>query len=163
MGRGVREHSRRCGPHPPVDRSTALSLDIARAPVHPSVAASFCNLPCIVDWPFDSTTTVQGHHLPWLIRNTMRKPIVVYLADGENDSHSQHGSLPNANAAMAAALDYAGYAHSMVFGQGGHSPKHMASLLPDALRWLFSTDPAPPPPAMLLAPPPQRRGTSGKL
>ena len=76
----------------------------------------------------------------------------------------QHGSLPLANQQMAAALDYAGYAFHLEMGQGTHSSRHMASVsnpllapkkheanvagwqvLPDALRWLFSTQ-APPPP-----------------
>jgi hypothetical protein len=85
-----------------------------------------------------------GHHLPWLIRNTERKRLVVFLAEGRNDSDSQNGSLPFANEQMASALDFAGYAHRIEWGRGGHSPKHMAFLLPDALRWLFGTTATPP-------------------
>ena len=30
-----------------------------------------------------------------------------------------------------------GYDHQFVFGEGTHNPKHGASILPDALRWLW--------------------------
>ena len=46
-----------------------------------------------------------GHHFPWMVRNTLRKPIVVYLAEGENDSNSQVSSTaPSAAPAFASRL-----------------------------------------------------------
>ena len=43
-----------------------------------------------------------GHHYPWMVRNTLRKPVVVYLAEGENDSNSQVSSTaPGATPAFA--------------------------------------------------------------
>ena len=92
----------------------------------------------VLSWVGAFVNIRGGHHLPWLVRNTPRQSIVVWLADGVNDSNSQHGSLPLANEQMAAALEYSGYTYRIEWGQGGHSPKHQASLLPEALRWLFA-------------------------
>jgi hypothetical protein len=45
-----------------------------------------------------SFTNIRGgHNFPWLIRNTPRKPIRVFLQDGSNDLNNQHGSWPLAN------------------------------------------------------------------
>ena len=38
---------------------------------------------------------------------------------------------------MAAALKFAGYDYTFVFGDGGHSGKHGGSIFPDTLRWLW--------------------------
>jgi enterochelin esterase family protein len=80
-----------------------------------------------------------GHNLSWLVRNNQRRPITVYLADGEHDLNNQHGSWPIANREMYSALSYAGYACHLEWGKGCHSGRHIASVLPDALRWLWST------------------------
>ena len=50
-----------------------------------------------------------GHNYPWLVRNTPRKPLKVFLQDGAQDINNQHGSWPLANQELAAALEYAGY------------------------------------------------------
>ena len=93
-----------------------------------------------------SFTNIRGgHNLPWIVRNTPRRPIVVYLADGEHDLDNQHGSWPMANKQMHAALRYAGYASHLEWGKGCHTPRHIASVLPDALRWVFRTEAAPAP------------------
>ena len=45
-----------------------------------------------------SFTNIRGgHNYPWLVRNTARKPITVYLSDGRNDLNNQHGSWLLAN------------------------------------------------------------------
>eukprot|EP01046_Picozoa_sp_COSAG06_P027195 COSAG06_NODE_2387_length_6967_cov_99.192046_3_plen_91_part_00 len=56
----------------------------------------------------------------------------------------QHGSWPIANREMYSALSYAGYAAHLEWGKGCHSGRHIASVLPDALRWLWSTAANPP-------------------
>ena len=74
-----------------------------------------------------------GHNYPWLIRNTKRKPIRVFLSDGKNDLNNQHGSWPLANQEMAVALEYAGYDFKFDYGEGSHgSGRH---LVPTMLRW----------------------------
>jgi enterochelin esterase-like enzyme len=75
---------------------------------------------CVVCWVGSFTNIRGGHNYPWLVRNTARKPIKVYLSDGRNDLNNQHGAWPLANQQMAAALDYAGYTHHFDFGEGNH-------------------------------------------
>ncbi len=41
------------------------------------------------------------------------------------------------NLRVAAALAEAGYDFRLVLGDGGHSPNHGGTLIPDALRWLW--------------------------
>lgn len=79
-----------------------------------------------------------GHNIPWLIRNTQRKPIRVFLQDGRHDLNNQHGSWPLAHQEMVAALSYAGYDCASVFGFGGHSRNHGGSIFPQTLEWVFS-------------------------
>ncbi|MEA3207521.1 MAG: hypothetical protein QOE70_578 [Chthoniobacter sp.] len=85
-----------------------------------------------------SFTNIRGgNKFPDLVRAAEKKPIRVFQQDGSNDIVNQFGSWPEANKAMAAALDAKGYDHKFVVGEGTHNPKHGASLLPDALRWLW--------------------------
>ena len=82
-----------------------------------------------------------GHDWPQRIRKAPRKPLRVYLQDGENDLDIVYGHWFHANRQMAAALAYAGYDHQFVVGSGGHSIKHGGALLPDTLRWLWRDHP----------------------
>jgi len=85
-----------------------------------------------------SYVNIRGaHNLPWVIRNTVRKPIKVFLLSGEHDMDNSHGSWPLANQAMAAALKYAGYTHKFVLGTSGHGMTHGGSVFPSILLWLF--------------------------
>lgn len=85
-----------------------------------------------------SYVNIRGaHNLPWVIRNTARKPIKVLLLSGEHDMDNNHGSWPLGNQAMAAALEYAGYTHKFVFGTSAHGMTHGGSVFPSILRWLF--------------------------
>jgi enterochelin esterase family protein len=78
-----------------------------------------------------------GHNYPALIRKTPKKPIRIFLQDGENDLDNQHGNWPLANQTMARALAFAGYDYKFVYGQGFHSDRHGRAILPDSLRWLW--------------------------
>jgi hypothetical protein len=71
------------------------------------------------------------------VRSSPAKPIRVFMQDGANDLTNQFGSWPEANKAMHSALKEKGYDVQFVFGEGTHNPKHGASILPDALRWLW--------------------------
>ena len=82
-----------------------------------------------------------GHEWPTRIRKRPRKPLRVYLQDGDADLDIVYGHWFHANQQMAAALAYAGYDHQFVVGSGGHSIKHGGALLPDALRWLWRDHP----------------------
>ena len=77
---------------------------------------------CVISHVGSFTNIRGGHHYPWLVRNTKRKPIKVFLQDGEGDNNKAAGHWPLANKQMLAALEYAGYddvAH--VWGEGCHS------------------------------------------
>ena len=85
-----------------------------------------------------SFTNIRGGNAyPGMVLKTEKKPIRVFLQDGSNDLVNQFGSWPEANKAMAAALKEKGYDHQFVFGEGSHSPKHGASIFPDAMKWLW--------------------------
>lgn len=94
------------------------------------------------------TNIRAGVWFPAAIRKTERKPIRVFLQEGEKDLDNVHGNWPLSNHDMVAALQFAGYDHKAVFGTEGHSGKQLGSILPDALRWLWRKEeplPAPTP------------------
>ncbi len=78
-----------------------------------------------------------GHNYAALIRKTPKKPIRVFLQDGENDPDNQHGSWPLANQTMARSLAFAKYDFKFEWGNGFHSDRHGRAILPDSLRWLW--------------------------
>lgn len=86
-----------------------------------------------------SFTNIRGGHVyPALIRKTKpAKPLRVFLQEGSNDLDNLHGNWPLANQDMAAALKFAGYDHTFVLGDGGHSGKHGGAIFPETLRWLW--------------------------
>lgn len=85
-----------------------------------------------------SFTNIRGGHVyPSLIRKTERKPIRVFLQEGENDLDNLHGNWPLANEQMAAALKFFRYDYKFVMGTEGHNGKHGGAILPESLRWLW--------------------------
>jgi enterochelin esterase family protein len=83
-------------------------------------------------------TGIEGaHNYPFMIRRSEKKPIRVYLQDGDHDLDNQFGNWPLANQSMAAALKFKGYDYQFVFGHGGHSGAMGTAYLPAALRWLW--------------------------
>lgn len=84
-----------------------------------------------------------GNEFPVLIRKTEPKPIRIFLQDGSNDLNNYTGSWWIANQDVNAALEYAGYDVTHVWGEGEHNSRHAAAIFPDALRWLWRDYPAP--------------------
>ncbi len=85
-----------------------------------------------------SFTNIQGGTwYPSAIRKTERKPLRIFLQENTKDLDNVHGSWPIANQDMVAALTFAGYDLKTVWGEGGHSGKHLGAILPDALRWIW--------------------------
>ena len=85
-----------------------------------------------------SFTNIRGGHVYHaLIRKTEKKPIRVFLQDGENDLDNLHGNWPLANREMAAALKFSGYDYRFEMGTEGHNAKHGAAILPEMLRWTW--------------------------
>ncbi len=78
-----------------------------------------------------------GHNYPPMIRKSEKKPLRVFLQDGENDLDNQFGNWPLANQQMAKALQYRDYDYKLVFGTEAHNGKHGGAIFPDSLRWLW--------------------------
>jgi len=79
-----------------------------------------------------------GHNYEAMVRKTFpRKPIRVFLQDGENDLDNANGNWPLANQTLAKSLAYAGYDYKFEYGHGFHSNRHGRAILPDSLRWLW--------------------------
>lgn len=91
----------------------------------------------VLSWVGSFVDLKGGHVYPSLIRLTERKPLRVYLLDGENDLDNKFGNWPLANKQMAAALKYSRYDFRMDWNECFHGSKGMAPNLPDALRWLW--------------------------
>ncbi|MCA9210057.1 MAG: esterase family protein, partial [Planctomycetales bacterium] len=90
-----------------------------------------------------SFTNIRGGHVyPALIRKTERKPLRVFLQDGENDLDNQHGNWWLSNLEMEAALRFSRYDYKFVGGQGGHNGKHGGAILPESLIWLWRNNDA---------------------
>lgn len=91
-----------------------------------------------------SFTNLRGGDVyPALIRKTEVKPIRVFIQSGENDMNIFAGSWYRANQHMASSFEYMGYDYKVVIGDQGHDDIQGASVLPDALRWLWRDHPRP--------------------
>jgi len=85
-----------------------------------------------------SFTNIRGgHNYEAMIRKTDRKPIRVFLQDGENDLDNEHGNWWLANLQMEKALKFKEYDFKFVGGTGKHSGKHGGVILPESLVWLW--------------------------
>lgn len=78
-----------------------------------------------------------GYDYSAQIRKTERKPIRIFLQDGEKDVENKFGHWPLANKQLFASLKYMGYDAKIEWGEGAHNSKHGGSILPDAMRWLW--------------------------
>ncbi|WP_449473773.1 ATP-binding cassette domain-containing protein [Sphingobium chungangianum] len=82
-----------------------------------------------------------GGAYPEMIRASESKQLRVFLQEGIRAKMSgKYAGLdwPAGNRAVARALAVKGYAYQFIMGEGDHSHHHGASILPDALRWLWS-------------------------
>lgn len=91
----------------------------------------------VLSWVGSFVDLKGGHVYPSLIRLTERKPLRIYLLDGENDLDNKFGNWPLANKQMAAALKYMDYDFRIDWTPCFHGSKGMAPNLPEALRWLW--------------------------
>jgi sugar lactone lactonase YvrE/enterochelin esterase-like enzyme len=85
-----------------------------------------------------------GDVYPTLVRKSEGRPLRVFLQDGSNDNNGYGGNWWFANQAMLSALEFAGYEVAHAFGDGAHTAKHGAAVLPEALRFLWKGFPAAP-------------------
>lgn len=91
----------------------------------------------VLSWVGSFVDLKGGHVYPTIVRLTERKPLRIYLLDGENDLDNKFGNWPLANKQMAAALKYMNYDFRIDWTQSFHGSKGMAPNLPEALRWLW--------------------------
>ncbi|MBL9144792.1 MAG: hypothetical protein JNM99_14015 [Verrucomicrobiaceae bacterium] len=91
----------------------------------------------VLSWVGSFVNLRGGHVYPAMIRKTERKPLRIYLLDGDNDLDNPYGNWPLANQKMAASLKYMGYDHRFDYGHCFHGSKGMSASLPDAMRWLW--------------------------
>lgn len=91
----------------------------------------------VLSWVGSFVDLKGGHVYPSLVRITEKKPVRIYLLDGENDLDNKFGNWPIANKQMAAALTYMNYDFRIDWTKCFHGSKGMAPQLPDALRWLW--------------------------
>jgi len=84
-----------------------------------------------------------GERYPTLVRKYEPKPIRIFLQDGSGDLNIYAGDWWMAGQTMERALEFAGYEVNHAWGDGGHNGKHIASILPDAMRWLWKDWPKP--------------------
>ncbi|MCP4513314.1 MAG: hypothetical protein GY826_43725 [Fuerstiella sp.] len=134
-------------PHIVVDQNLNLSPNPADRAICGASSGGICAFTAAWTHPewfgkvlshIGSFTNIRGGHAyPALIRKTERKPIRVFLQDGENDLDNEHGNWWLANLEMAAALKFMDYDYKFVAGKGRHSQKHGGAVLPDSLRWLW--------------------------
>jgi enterochelin esterase family protein len=82
------------------------------------------------------TNILNSHEYPFIIRQTPRKPLRIYLQDGANDIDDVCGNWVLGNQQMVAALKFRGYDYRFDWGRGFHSLVHGGATLPSALRWL---------------------------
>jgi hypothetical protein len=80
---------------------------------------------------------------PGLIRKYEPKPLRVFLQDGSSDLNIYGGDWWMANQSMQRAMEFAGYEHQHVWGDGGHNGKHGTAVFPDAMRFLWKGWPEP--------------------
>ena len=85
-----------------------------------------------------SFTNIRGGHVyPALIRKGDKRPIRVFLQDGDQDLNNQHGNWWLSNLQMDKALKFRDYDYKFVPGKGEHNGEHGGAIFPDTLRWIW--------------------------
>ena len=78
-----------------------------------------------------------GHQNASRIRRNPKKPIRIWLHDGENDLNIVYGDWRLGAKTMASALEYKGYDYKFTFGSGGHSFMHASAIIDEQLIWIW--------------------------
>ena len=88
-----------------------------------------------------------GDRYPALVRKMEPKPLRIFMQDGSNDeltsSLGEIGDWWMGNQTMERALEFAGYQVEHIWGEGTHDDRHMVTVFPDAMRWLWKDWPRP--------------------
>lgn len=103
--------------------------------------------------PEENPIQLGGQDYPALIRREPIRPLEIFMQDGSNDLDNKWGNWFLANQQMHAALLYANerddargsdgprYRVKAVWTDGEHTDDHGGAMLPDALRWLWASNP----------------------
>lgn len=98
----------------------------------------------------DGAWSTGGQNYPAMIRRGDIRPLKIFFQDGSNDLDNTWGDWFLANQQMVKALNYRNrvaderseggprYVEKHVWTDGKHSDSHGGSMLPDALRWIWS-------------------------
>ena len=98
----------------------------------------------------DGAWSAGGQNYPAMIRRGEIRPLKIFFQDGSNDLDNTWGDWFLANQQMVKALNYRNrvadersedgprYVEKHVWTDGKHSDSHGGSMLPDALRWIWS-------------------------
>jgi enterochelin esterase-like enzyme len=78
-----------------------------------------------------------GHLYPHWVRRDEKKNLRVWISDNSNDHENAIGSWPLQNIQMANSLKLRDYDFRFEFGGGTHHAALWASMLPEALTWLW--------------------------
>ncbi len=81
-----------------------------------------------------------GHQYPFMIRQTAKRPLRVFLQSGEGDVDNEMGNWFLCNRQMESALRYRGYDVMADWEGKGHDGRRGGELLPETLRWLWRED-----------------------
>lgn len=84
-----------------------------------------------------------GDKFSSLIRKTEPKPLRVFVQDGAKDLNNPFGDWWMANQTLERALTFAGYEVAHAWGVGGHNGQEIATIFPDAMRFLWKDWPQP--------------------
>lgn len=139
---------------PEVGKKYSISTDPADRAIGGSSSGAICAFTVAWERPdqfrnvasmIGSYTNIHGGHVyPELILAAEKKPIRIFLQDGENDLRSPQNLERDwflQNQKMVAALQAKDYEMAHVFGVGGHSDDHGGAMLPEMLRWLWRDHP----------------------
>lgn len=74
---------------------------------------------------------------PSRIRRSFKKPLKIFIQDGECNLNNIHGDLVLGNKQLVSALAYREYDYKYVFGKGGHNLEHAGAILPETLEWIW--------------------------
>lgn len=92
-----------------------------------------------------SFTDIHGGHVyPDLIKKADKKPLRVFLQDGELDNRSPQRPTYDwhlQNLKMIDVFNEKGYDYAAVLGKGAHSDDHGGAILPYMLRWIWRDHP----------------------
>ncbi len=82
-----------------------------------------------------------GNDLEAIVRKHEPLPLRIFLQDGFSDTWNPlFGSWYEHNRLLASALEFAGYDCAFDWAEGGHSVRRATEILPNVLKWLWSSD-----------------------